>query len=120
MLGIRKLLICEDDENVAKLTAYISEDYGFRPIINAKQKRPDEVLQNIESLIIEHNPECMITDGLNRSCFDAIDIAKKVNRDIKCAIWTGDKDLYTEAETRGYYVFEKPGNIEKIFEFLYD
>jgi hypothetical protein len=117
---LKKLLICEDDENIAKLTAYTSEDFGFIPIINAKQGRAYEVLQNIESLIKEHGPECMITDGLDRGCFDAVEIAKRVKGNIKCVIWTGDRDLYTEAEKRGYYAFEKPGNIEKIFEFLYD
>jgi hypothetical protein len=101
-----------------------SRDCGYEPIINATQRRPEEVVSQIEEIIKKDNPEYMITDGLNKHCFNAIELAKKNKKDIIAVILTGDvidsrekKCVYNEAKEKGYLVFKKPYD-EGIFKFF--
>ena len=116
----KKVLICEDTEILAKMIAdYFRElDVHIKPVVLAHEGKADLVVDETEATVRREQPDYMVVDGLGGRWEKVINIARKVKPDIKAVVFSGDYGMVDEARQRGYKVFEKPGDNDRIVEYF--
>lgn len=102
-----KILICEDWVYTGRLIGDEAEKDDYAVVVLAKDNDKNGVIDNLELVVREIQPDYMITDGLNGRCFEAIELARKVKTDLVAILYTSSGDLIERAKENGIPAYRK-------------
>lgn len=114
-----KILICEDIESSAKRLVEEADKDDHKTLVLAKNLDRDYIIDNIEKVVLEEQPNYMIIDGLNSRCFEAIELARKASPNLIAILYTSSKDLVEKAKEKGIPAFCKKSSQELDNMFWY-
>ena len=116
-----RILVCENWEHTGRLIGEEAENDDYAVVLLAKDNCKDYVIDNLELVVSEIQPDYMIIDSLNDRCFEAISRAKRVKPNLVPIVYTTDSDIYHKAMVRGIPHFKKHScqDSDNMFMFIY-
>ena len=116
----KKILICEDDERLAKVLSDLLKDKGYEPFIELVEEKSctESCIEGrVQEAVLRTQPDYFITDGLRGRYDCVIEAARRAKPDIISIVFSASEDLIMFARDQGYVAFQKP-KIEGVLEFI--
>ena len=116
----KKILICEDDERLAKVLSDLLKDKGYEPFIELVEEKSctESCIEGrVQEAVLRTQPDYFITDGLRGRYDCVIEAARRAKPGVIPIVFAANADLILAARDKSYAAFQKH-RIEEVLEFI--